>query len=214
MQPFPLEYEPSNLTPCFILRSRREVNTVDSVNSRFVNYWQNDYPQTQTQSVSKSGLYMDMNPTCSRLYREDLNQNPPYQPPSPSSAQVQEMNEMNEDISKALNGMQTARNDTELKKQTELYNLLLAKKRDMETDSLGSNPYFAKYNVAADSRNIVRELRGAVSEAIVDRGIKESQQLLKRSMENRWVQQKDGLDSMSAFELLRPKFNNMSKTYN
>jgi hypothetical protein len=87
---------------------------------------------------------------------------------------------------------------------------------------LASNPYFEKYDAAGDYRNVIRELRGAVSEGVVDRGTAESQRLLQRSLESRWVSEADtrrGSEKSdgkqeSAFELLRPRFNQMDKVYN
>jgi hypothetical protein len=56
-----------------------------------------------------------------------------------------------------------------------------------------------------------------VSEDIRDRGVRESQLLLRREMDSRWVPQgyaqDKGLDSLSAFELMRPKITDMNKDY-
>jgi hypothetical protein len=46
--------------------------------------------------------------------------------------------------------------------------------------ALGGNPYFQKYDVTQDPRNVSRELRGAVFETIEDRGLKESKRMLER----------------------------------
>lgn len=249
MQPFRIEYEPTNLIPCFTIRSRREANTVESVNTRFVNHWQTDPPAMRAESSQKS--YMDMNPTSSRLYREDLHQSQPYViPGSASSAPsfrgqlepgviadiktqinsvlstIQEL-ETEYQLSIKTLGYDDLRNGviTDLSKdilkrkqeQEELYTLLLTRLKQGQSDSLGDNPYFNKYDVASDSRNIIRELRGTVSEEVVDRGIRESQRLLQRTVDSRWVPQgfaaERGIDSLSAFELMRPKFNNMEKKY-
>lgn len=249
MQPFRIEYEPTNLTPCFTIRSRREANTVESVNTRFVNHWQTDPP---AMLDSSSQRYMDMNPTSSRLYREDLNQSHPYVIPGSSSSAstsaypsqdlgaiadikaqitsvldtIQEL-ETEYQLSIKTLGYDDLRNGviTDLSKdilkrkaeQEELYSLLLTRLKQGQSDSLGDNPYFNKYDVASDSRNIIRELRGTVSEGVVDRGIRESQRLLQRTVDSRWVPQgfaaERGIDSLSAFELMRPKFNNMEKKY-
>ena len=87
----------------------------------------------------------------------------------------------------------------------------------IEIDTLSQNPYFEKYDVAGDSRNIVRELRGSVKEDIVDKGIRESQKLLRRELESRWMParwaESAGLDNLSAYELMRPKFNEQARTY-
>lgn len=46
--------------------------------------------------------------------------------------------------------------------------------------ALGENPYFKKYDVSQDPRNVSRELRGAVFESPEDRGLKESRRMLER----------------------------------
>lgn len=52
---------------------------------------------------------------------------------------------------------------------------------------LGSNPYFQKYDVTNDPRNVARELRGAVFEIPSDRGMQESQRMLERQFTAQYV---------------------------
>lgn len=226
MYPTRLAYEPTNLTPCFVLRSRRETNTMDSANSRLTNHWQTDDAEVKIKKTDDSGYkrYMDMNPTPSRLYREDLKQAQPFVIPSSKSEQVKMTTELNTKIRNTLStiegidnsgtgkNLQVVRNE-----QMDLYKLLLEQQKYITTDSLSQNPYFAKYDVASDSRNIVRELRAAVSEDITDRGIRESHKLLQRELDSRWIPEgyaaEKGIDSLAAFELMRPKMNNMDRRY-
>ena len=89
--------------------------------------------------------------------------------------------------------------------------------KQSQTDALAQNPYFAKYDVASDSRNIVRELRSSVTEDVVDRGEAESKRLLGRSLEGRFSV-RDGAgreekDSLKAYELMRPRQNDMTRVY-
>jgi hypothetical protein len=200
---------PTNLTPCFVLRSRRETNAEEVINSRLVNYWENDSPQRTNIPYSAN----DMNPTCSRLYREDLNRTQPFSP-SESVKQVKAATQLGYDTRQTLAKIQSLKTKEQtpdvviqLKEQSILYNALAIRAKAMGTDALASNPYFDKYDIATDSRNVIRELRGAVSEGVEDRGVVESQKLLSREMESRWVERE------TAFELLRPKFNNMANTY-
>jgi hypothetical protein len=202
----------TNLDPSFILRSRREVNTMDATNSRFVNYWQNDSPQRTMFEPSAN----DMNPTSSRLYREDLNRSQPYVNPSESVERVKAIQQLNADISECLQKIQNLQIQTQtptiiqqLNEQGVLYRSLVIQLKNAKNNALAQNPYFDKYDIATDSRNVIRELRGAVSEGVTDRGLVESQKLFEREMENRWTQP----DNISAFELLRPKFNNMENNY-
>jgi hypothetical protein len=207
---------------------------MDSANSRMVNHWQTGGPQIQIsrRDISGAEFYMDMNPTPSRLYREDLRQSQPYVIPSGNSEQVRKTVDINDKISKTLSTIQGLDNQFQAsvkgsdsastiralrEKENDKYQLLLAQQRYIQTDSLSDNPYFNKYDVASDSRNIVRELRAAVSEDVVDRGVRESQLLLQREMDSRWTPQgfaaEKGIDTLSAFELMRPKMNNMVKRY-
>ena len=237
MQPFMLPYEPTNLSESFMLRSRRETNTIDTTNSRFVNHWQSDPPLLR---AVESESYMDMNPTASRLYRENINQSQPFviqndegglnsQGSTASKINntlrmIQEL-EVEYQLSIKTLGYDDLRSGTVSEKskeilkrkteQEELYRLLVAE--SMQNNTLAQNPYFNKYDITSDSRNIIRELRGTVSEDVVDRGIKESRRLLQREMDARWVPQgfaaTRGIDSLSAFELMRPKNNDMGKKY-
>ena len=54
-------------------------------------------------------------------------------------------------------------------------------------------------------------------ETIEDRGVNESKKLLGRTFQNRWIPneviQEKNLNSLQAYELLKPAMNNMSKTY-
>jgi len=207
MEPIHSRGLPTNLTPSFILRSRRETNAEEVINSRLVNYWDNQRTNVEYQAN-------DMNPTCSRLYREDLNRSQPFVTPAESVEQVKAATQLGYDTRETLKKIQSLKTQdqtpdvvTQLKEQSILYNALAIRAKNLGTDALASNPYFDKYDIATDSRNVIRELRGAVSEGVEDRGVVESQKLLSREMESRWVERE------TAFELLRPKFNNMANTY-
>jgi len=214
MRPFEM---PDIPPPCFNLRSRREVNTVDQQNSRFHAYWQADSPSLEN---SKSGVFIhqDMNPTPSRLYREDMRQSQPY---VIGDIETGEILRVNKEISITLQKINILQmNDPlseELRTQKELYKTLLERKEQLDLENLSRNPYFDKYSVKDDTPNIIRELRSVVSEDVVDRGLAESQKLLRRGMENRWLPanfaETQRLDSLNAYELMMPKINNQSKVY-
>lgn len=227
MQPFPIPFEPTNLTPCFTLRSRREANTFDSVNSRLVEHWQTDAPAVQFSRRDVSGVawWMDMNPTASRLYREDIRQNQPFVVPAANTPEVRKTVELGDKISQTLLAIQNLQKkpitptiQTQLKQLQDLYSLYLQEQKQIQIDNLSQNPYFDKYDPAGDSRNVIRELRGVVSEDVVDRGFRQSQKLLTRELDShRWVPQgqaqSQGLDQLTAFELMRPKVDNININY-
>jgi uncharacterized protein YdcH (DUF465 family) len=87
----------------------------------------------------------------------------------------------------------------------------------LQLNTLADNPYFTKYDVASDPRNVVRELRSVVSEDKVDRGVRESRSLLKREFQHRWVPEvvaeQKGYDTLEAYEMMRPKLTDMSFNY-
>jgi len=207
-------YMPAIPPPSFTLRSRREVNTGDWTNSRMVEHWQSDSPALDRSK------YQDMNPTASRLYREDIKQSQPFVPPTVDSDEVKKMLELENLISSTLTRIQELSNtgeSEELEMKKETYKLLLIRKKQANIDTLTRNPYFDKYDVEGDTRNIIRELRSVVTEDIVDRGIAESQKLIRRGMENRWLPthfaESQGLDSLTAYEIMKPKFNQQEKVY-
>ncbi len=227
MQPFPIPFEPTNLTPCFTLRSRREVNSFDTVNSRLVEHWQTDAPAVQysRRDVSGALFFMDMNATPSRLYREDLKQSQPFVVPAADSPEVRKTLELNDKINQTLLAIQSLQKkpktptiQSQLKQLQDLYSLYLEEQKQIQIDTLTQNPYFDKYDPAGDSRNVIRELRGAVSEDIIDRGLRQNQRLLTRELDShRWVPQglpqQKGIDQLTAFELIRPKVDDYTKIY-
>ena len=321
MQPFPIPFEPTNLKPCMTLRSRREYNTFDATNARLVEHWQTDAPQlfNRRRDVSGAVWWLDMNPTASRLYREELLRSAPFEIPSanapvtkqtvelgfqtseaiakvqkqqeqlratPNSAvaqstyqQLQKLGQQKLDLLSAKEIIEKQKKETETHLQQESKDtvrsalqtllqqyqerqtfltaqiqqindqiasltvklnatpnsaqtvkliqgiqttqleveVLNLKQKQVQVDALSDNPYFNKYDVAGDSRNIIRELRGVVSEDVVDRGLRESPRLLAREMQSRWLPEgyaeSRGLNSLQAYELMRPKFNDMGKSY-
>ncbi len=86
-----------------------------------------------------------------------------------------------------------------------------------QEEQLGSNPYFQKYDVKSDPRNVSRELRGAVYEIPEDRGLKESKHMLERQFTATYVPaDRTKLDietNLMARERLMPQLDDISKVY-
>lgn len=229
MQRYPA-YTPSIPPPCFSLRSRRETNTIDTANTRLTEHWQTDSPAliNSHRDIQATSRFQDTNPTPSRLYREDMRQAQPYVVPSEESEQVKQERLIEKQIQFVLESIQNLSAQLsanpgnrllqeELTVKNSVYQMLVTQQRQFSIDALSKNPFFDKYDVAGDSRNIVRELRTAVTEDVVDRGVKESQKLLRREFESRWVPahfaETQGIDTLAAYDLMRPKYNNQEKTY-
>jgi len=230
MNYIPIPFEVTNIKPNLSIRNRKETNVFDTTNSRLVEHWQTDAPSliNARRDIEQTERWQDMNPTPSRLYRENLNQNQPFVVPTPNSAEVRKSEQLNQNITNTLlqiqelgYKVQMAKNiqqkkelNSELLTKQQLYQTLLQQQKQGNIDSLAQNPYFNKFDVAGDSRNVVRELRSAVSEDIVDRGVRESQKLLQRELESRWLPpnyaEQQGIDVLS---MMRPSLSDMKKIY-
>ena len=222
MQPFPVEYEPDLFKPCLTIRSRREQNTRETVNARHVEQWLSDGP------TFRGGMSLDNLGLSSRLYREDLDTHPKFA----GNSELRSTSELTERMTFSLAKIQMmeARIRTlaagptmdaavkDLKEEYELQKAIVNALKADTGDSFTQNPYFQKYSVANDSRNVARELRSVVYEDVNDRGVAESNKLLSRSFDTRWsvapAPHQTGLHPVEAFELLRPSITQMNKTYN
>lgn len=82
---------------------------------------------------------------------------------------------------------------------------------------LASNPYFNKYDVTQDPRNVARELSGSVNEAKEDRGIRQTRGQIERYLTTRWLPEdyaeENNLLTLKAYESLKPEQNDSSASY-
>ena len=88
---------------------------------------------------------------------------------------------------------------------------------DPSGPKLVGNPYFDQHAPEFDPRNVARELQGSIREDKLDRGLLESQRLLRRGFSSRNVPEgfaeKNQYDSLQAFEMLRPKIDSITQDY-
>jgi len=171
-----------NFEKVFTVRSRREPNANELINIRHVEQWQTDPPASDRTSV-----YNDTNAIPSRLYRESLDRMAPYQ----LTADNLQVLQLRKDRIKILEEIQNleGQDSSKVEELHKLYETYLKAEKQASVESISANPYFDKYDVAGDSRNIARELRSVVHEDIVDRGVNESKKLLGRAFESRWMQE-------------------------
>jgi hypothetical protein len=84
-------------------------------------------------------------------------------------------------------------------------------------DQLGKNPYFQKFDVATDPRNVARELRSAVYEYNPPRDQEVSQRMLSRNFETLHVPEsqvkKSYEQALDIYAGMRPKLNDMKATF-
>ena len=82
---------------------------------------------------------------------------------------------------------------------------------------LVGNVFFDQHAPEYDPRNVVRELRAAVKENKSVRGEEESKRILSRGFSSRYVPEgfaeQRQLDSLQAYEQLRPKIDDLSTQY-
>jgi hypothetical protein len=84
-------------------------------------------------------------------------------------------------------------------------------------DQLGKNPYFQKFDVATDPRNVVRELQSAVYEYNPPRDQEVSNRLLSRNFEQLHVPEsqvkKSYEQAIDVYAGMRPKLNDMKAKF-
>lgn len=234
MQPFPIPYEPTNLTNCRILRSRREPDTRDVVNARHVEQWNTDAPvlTNNRKAADKQAVFDEMMPIGTRIYAEDLKQWYSFKTPPPRAATRASAEENEKKLRAEYTIIQQIdSNLRRLQPGSEQWTQLQVKRReaqeraldaqqeyyDAQTSALSENPYFSKYDISSDPRNVIRELRSAVVEDKVDRGVREAKTLLSREFDDRWLpleeKEKKGYDTLAAYDLMRPRLNTMEINY-
>jgi len=75
------------------------------------------------------------------------------------------------------------------------------------------NTYFDKYDTTSDARNMARELKASVYEDKNTGFIKESERLLQRNFDSRWLNPQVALQQAEAAEALRPKMDDIRLFY-
>ena len=166
------------------LRVRQENNGRDAINSRSWDFL-HATPATQISADglrSKTGaVHMDMNPISSRTNAVQYRIQPQYIPDPPRGSTPAT------GIPPAPSGSIQAPSST-----------------------FSQNPYLQRLDAeGSDSRNIIRELRGAVVEDNREREVDAVRKLAERQFNDRWLPPKAAADaaSLQAYELLRPKHN-------
>ena len=84
-------------------------------------------------------------------------------------------------------------------------------------DQLGKNPYFQKFDVASDPRNVARELQGAVYEYNLPRDQEVSHKLLARNFDSLHTPdpqvKKSYEEAIDIYAGMRPKLNDMKSKF-
>jgi len=150
--------------PTFITLTRRETNTIDTVNARQFEHWQTDgkYGTSNRPDMNRQAPFYDMLPNTSRSNDKNYRSQPRY-------------------------------------------------------DASGSkgveNSYFDKYDTTFDSRNMARELKASVYEDKNTGYSQESNKLLQRNFDNRWLDPTVAQQQAAAAEELRPKMDDIRMFY-
>jgi hypothetical protein len=75
------------------------------------------------------------------------------------------------------------------------------------------NPYFMKYDTTSDSRNMTRELRASVYEDKNNGYQRESDSIMERNIEHRWLLPVAPVQQASVVDELRPKMDDIRLVY-
>ena len=123
-----------------------------------------------------------------------------------------------------------AQNHPDNKKASPFYDMAPVFSRNLDTESfrqnqlftvdgsqMEKNPYFQKYDITSDPRNLARELQSAVVETKPMRSEDESKRLFVRGFQHSYVpEQATGktLDqALEAYDRLKPKLNDMKTVF-
>ena len=150
--------------PQFITRTRRETNTIDTVNARQFEHWQTNgkYGTNNRPDINQQTPFYDMLPNTTRSSDKNFRSQPRY---------------------------------------------------DIDGNKGVENSYFDKYDTTYDSRNMTRELKASVYEDKNTGYMHESEKLLHRNFDNRWLNPTVAQQQAAAAEELRPKMDDIRLFY-
>jgi hypothetical protein len=175
-------HDPTFLQPQNVVRVRKEYLARDMMNSRQWDFFVATPPtSTSSEHIQRqlNPVYMDMNPIPSRTNTVQYRVQPEYIPdPVRGAPKSTDLG-----VPPAPSPVQKPGNFSE-------------NKYTQRMDSSGS-----------EARNMIRELRGAVTENNGENQIDADRMLTERQFSDRWLPQKAAVDlaSLQAYELLRPK---------
>jgi hypothetical protein len=188
--------DPSLISPaCGGLRIRREGAARDNINSRAWDFF-HATPPTQVATATLAefardtgrAVYMDMNPINTRTSDVKFRMQPEYMPDPPRPA---------------------PRSD-------DLGVPATAEAAKIPSNKFSENYYTQRLDAGGfDARNIIRELRSAVTEDNRERQVEADRALAQRQFYDRWLPARAATDAaaLQAYELLRPKQDDWRSAY-
>jgi hypothetical protein len=188
--------DPSAVTPaCGGLRIRREGAARDSINSRAWDFF-HATPPTQVASANLGAfardtgrpVYMDMNPINTRTSDVKFRMQPEYMPDPPRAPP----------------------------RSGDLGVPGVAEQERLPSNKFSENYYTQRLDAGGfDARNVIRELRSAVTEDNRERQVDADRALAARQFYDRWLPARTATDaaSLQAYELLRPKQDDWRSAY-
>ena len=188
--------DPTMISPsCGGLRIRREGQARDNINSRAWDFF-HATPPTQVASATLGTFardtgrpaYMDMNPINTRTSDVKFRLQPEYMPDPPRAPP----RGGDLDIPGAPG------------------------RESLPSNKLSDNYYTQRLDAGGfDARNVIRELRSAVTEDNRERQVDADRALAQRQFYDRWLPARTAVDSASlqAYELLRPKQDDWRSAY-
>lgn len=174
--------DPTIIVPQNVVRVRKEYIARDMINSRQWDFFHATPPtQIATANIDpKNPMYMDMKPIPSRTNAVQYRVQPEYIPDPPRGTT----------------------------KSSDLGIPPLPAKVEKPPGSFYGNSYTQRLDSeGSDARNMIRELRGAVTENNTENQMDADRLLAMRQFSDRWLPPKTGTDiaSLQAYELLRAK---------
>lgn len=188
--------DPTIISPaCGGLRIRREGHARDNINSRAWDFF-HATPPTQVASATLAAaarttgraVYMDMNPINTRTSDVKFRQQPEYMP-DPLRAPP---------------------------RSGDLGVPGVAARESLPSNKFSDNYYTQRLDVGGfDARNVIRELRSAVTEDNRERQVDADRALATRQFYDRWLPARAATDaaSLQAYELLKPKQDDWRSAY-
>jgi len=217
----------------FLLRTRIEGNTKDWINKKEFEHWQTDVPDFTYNFpklvYAKGRMYETINnrsvgysrisdkenlKMTEQLYGASNASNISYKDPRSDRAPSYARENIEQSIDIATGYKQPNYKLTNIpyddmspiNTRTDARDYRQAQPYVAGGPDLGYNPYFDRYDPVSDSRNAIRELRSAVYEDKgSSRGVYESQSMLRRQYQNRWVAEElideDKMDTYLRYEI-------------
>ena len=202
----------------FQLRTRIENSTKDSVNAKQFEHWQTDVPDNTYgfPQINNYDHVFDRSIGYTNIKRNPYGYDISYNDPS-TDRRINYNREVVQSSTDPITGYKKPNykisnipymDMSPINSRTDQRDYRQSQPFVAGGPDLAYNPYFDRYDPVTDPRNAVRELRSVVYEDKGgSRGEYESQKLLRRNFENRWICEEtiddNMMDSLMRYEIIK-----------